>query len=342
MAFSATDARWMAQALRLAESATWAARPNPRVGCVLVSADGRLVGEGQTQALGGPHAEVMALRIAGKQAQGSTAYVTLEPCNHTGRTGPCAQALIEAGVSRVVCAARDPSPQAGGGLATLRAAGLSAESGLLAASAEAQMVGFLSRMRRGRPWIRLKMAGSMDGRSALPDGRSQWITGPAARRDGHRWRARACAIVSSAQTVLADGAQLTVRAVAVDEQPQRVVVDRRAILDGSQKVFDAQAPTHHLQGAQWDVATVVQFLSELPANEVLLECGPTMAAAWLRGGYVDELVIYTNPSLIGEGRPLVELPALGDLQERLQLQITDIRRLGDDCRIMANPIAPAS
>lgn len=339
MAFSPADARWMAQALRLADLATWAARPNPRVGCVLVSAAGAMVGQGQTQAVGGAHAEVMALEMAGPLARGATAYVTLEPCNHTGRTGPCTQALIDAGVARVVCAARDPHPEARGGLATLQAAGLSAESGLLASTAEAGLVGFLSRMRRGRPWVRLKMAGSLDGRSALPDGRSQWITGPAARRDGHRWRARSCAIVTSAQTVLDDGALLTAREVEVAKQPQRVVVDRRARLDGSQRVFGPEAPSHHLQGQEWSVPRVVQFLHDLPANEVLLECGPTMAGAWLASGYVDELLLYTNPSLIGAGRPLAELPPLAGLDERLHLQITDIRRLGDDCRIMASPIA---
>jgi diaminohydroxyphosphoribosylaminopyrimidine deaminase/5-amino-6-(5-phosphoribosylamino)uracil reductase len=265
--------------------------------------------------------------------------VTLEPCNHTGRTGPCAQALVQAGVARVVCAVRDPHPQAGGGLAALQAAGVRAESGLLEHSAEAGLVGFLSRMRSGRPWVRLKMAGSLDGRSALADGRSQWITGPAARRDGHRWRARSCAIVTSAETVMADGARLTAREVEAAKQPQRVVVDRRGRLDGSQSVFGDEAPTHHLQGQQWTVERVLQFLTDLPANEVLLECGPTMAGAWLASGAVDELLLYTNPSLIGEGRPLAELPKLAGLEQRLHLQITDIRRLGDDCRIMANPVA---
>ncbi len=325
----------MARALRLAEQATLRARPNPRVGCVLLH-EGQIVGEGATQAVGGPHAEVLALRAAGAKARGATAYVTLEPCAHQGRTGPCSQALIEAGIARVVCAATDPNPQAAGGLAQLAQAGIATAAGLYADAAQAINPGFHRRLAGGRPWVRLKLAGTLDGRSALPDGRSQWITGPAARRDGHRWRARSCALVTGSGTVLADDPAMTTRAVT-GPSPLRVLVDRRGRVPATAQLFDDAAPSLHLRGAQWTPAAVLAALAERDCNEVLVEAGPQLSGAWLEAGVVDELIVYQNPSLLGEGQPLLALGLPAELAQRWRLAIHDRRQFGADLRIMARP-----
>ena len=335
----ARDAQFMALALRQAEKASLEARPNPRVGCVLVTEEGRIVGRGVTQAWGGPHAEVMALREAGSMARGATAYVTLEPCNHQGRTGPCTQALMAAGVARVVCAALDPNPGAAGGLKTLAEAGIATQSGVLEHSAIAQNPGFHRRVAGGLPWVRLKMASTQDGLSALPDGRSQWITGPAARADGHRFRARSCAILTGSGTVLADQPRLTARGWDIQRQPLRVVVDRRGRLTGDEAVFaGGEAEAWHLQGESWTPQRVLKALAEHPCNEVLIEAGPVLSAAWLEAGLVDELILYQNPSLLGQGRPALDLPLLAELDQRWRLQVLDRRQFGEDCRIMARPV----
>lgn len=329
----------MAEALRLADSATLDARPNPRVGCVLVNAVGAIVGRGQTQALGGAHAEVMALEDAGGAASGCTAYVTLEPCNHQGRTGPCSEALIAAGVHRVVCAAPDRSATARGGLARLRAAGVVTDSGLLESSARALNPGFHRRSEGGLPWVRLKMAATQDGRTALSDGRSQWITGEAARRDGHYWRARSDAVITGSGTVVADNPSLTVRhGRTVVHQPLRVVVDRRGQLEQSRyQIFNDAAQTLWLRGAQWNPHAVLAELAKQSCNEVLVEAGPTLSGAWLEAGVVDEVVLYLNPSILGGGRNLLDLMEPPELGQRWMLEIRDQRIFGTDCRIIARP-----
>ncbi len=339
MTTPAQDAHYMAQALRLAESATLDARPNPRVGCVLVSPDGEVVGRGQTQAVGKAHAEIMALQEAGERARGATAYVTLEPCNHQGRTGPCSKALISAGVARVVCAARDATATAAGGLAALRESGVATESGLMVASAQLLNPGFHRRARGGLPWVRLKMASTQDGRTALNDGRSRWITSAASRRDGHYWRARSDAIITGSGTVLADDPELTVRHLReIPRQPLRVVVDRRAQLESKQyKLFAGDGDSLWLHGDRWTPLSVLEQLAKLDCNEVLLEAGPTLSAAWLEAGIVDELILYQNPSLLGTGRNLIELTEPAELVDRLRLDIVERRYFGTDCRIIARP-----
>lgn len=341
MSKSAEDARYMAMALRLAESASLDARPNPRVGCVVVTPSGEIVGRGKTHAVGGPHAEADALAQAGGRAKGATAYVTLEPCNHQGRTPPCSQSLIDAGIKRVVCAARDASEKAGGGLETLRKAGVDIEVGLMVASAQRINPGFHRRIRGGLPWVRLKMAATQDGRTALEDGRSQWITGGAARRDGHLWRARSDAVVTGSETVIADNPQLTIRHLReIPRQPLRVVVDRRGRLaDKSAKIFDDQAETLWLHGDRWSPQSVLEQLARLDCNEVLLEAGPTLSAAWLEAGLVDEVIFYQNPSLLGTGRNLIALGEPEQLDDRLRLDVTDRRFFGPDCRIIARPLS---
>lgn len=339
MTTDARDARFMAEALRLAEAATLNARPNPRVGCVLVNDRGEIVGRGQTQALGGAHAEVMALRAAGDAAQGCTAYVSLEPCNHQGRTGPCSEALLNSGVRRVVCAARDTSTAATGGLARLEQAGVETKAGLLQESARRVNPGFHRRAEGGLPWVRLKMAATQDGRTALSDGRSQWITGEAARRDGHYWRARSDAIVTGSGTVIADNPELSVRhGWVVERSPLRVVVDRRDRLDESAfQIFKHGEKTLRLRGEMWEPRTVLDELSSRSCNEVLLEAGPTLSAAWLEAGVVDEVILYQNPSILGSGRNLLDLAEPAELSQRWRLEIQDKRVFGTDCRIIARP-----
>lgn len=359
MSFSAVDHGMMARALQLAERALWTTSPNPRVGCVLVR-DGEIVGEGWHVRAGEPHAEVHALRAAGERARGATAYVTLEPCSHYGRTPPCAEGLIAAGVTRVVAAMEDPNPLvAGRGLAMLRAAGIETACGLLAEAAQELNIGFVSRMTRGRPWVRLKTAASLDGKTALNNGVSQWITGPDARRDGHRWRARACAILTGIGTVRDDDPRLDVREVETTRQPLRVIVDSRLetpptarILQGgpvllAAAVDDAER-ANLLKAAGAEILLLpnasgkVELLALLNAlaargiNEVHVEAGWKLNGSLLREGLVDELLLYMAPCLIGHhAAGLFNLPELTDLAGKRPLSLRDVRQVGGDIRILA-------
>ena len=361
MMFSAVDHGMMARALQLAERGLWTTSPNPRVGCVIVRA-GEIVGEGWHQKAGEPHAEVHALRAAGGRARGATAYVTLEPCSHTGRTPPCAEALIAAGVSRVVAAMTDPNPLvAGKGLAMLQAAGIEVASGLLENEARELNIGFVSRMTRGRPWLRLKVASSLDGKTALNNGLSQWITGPAARLDGQRWRARACAILTGIGTVRDDDPQLNVRDLATPRQPLRVVVDSRLeipltarILQGGPVLIAGavenpeKAALLRSTGAEVLIlpnaagkVELIDLLEELGrrgVNEVHAEAGFKLNGSLMREGLVDEVVLYLAPCLLGHAASgLFNLPELTSLEGKRQLQIRDLRQLGEDIRLIARP-----
>jgi len=359
MSFTAVDHGMMARALQLAEHGLWTTSPNPRVGCVLAH-DGQIVGEGWHKQAGGPHAEVNALRAAGKFAHGATAYVTLEPCSHHGRTPPCAEALIAAGVSRVVAAMTDPNPLvAGRGLALLQAAGIETSSGLLENDARELNIGFVSRMTRGRPWLRLKTAASLDGKTALNNGLSQWITGPDARRDGQRWRARACAILTGIGTVRDDDPQLNVRDVETPRQPLRVVVDSqletplsaRILQGGSVLIAGAVENAEKIEKLRSVGAEVLIFpnaagkvelkdlLEELGRrgiNEVHAEAGFKLNGSLLREGLVDELLLYLAPCLIGHAASgLFNLPELTTLDGKHLLQIRDLRQVGEDIRLLA-------
>ncbi len=361
MSFSAVDHGMMARALQLAERGLWTTSPNPRVGCVLVR-DGEIVGEGWHEKAGEPHAEVHALHAAGDKAHGATAYVTLEPCSHHGRTPPCAEALIAAGVSRVVAAMTDPNPLvAGQGLALLQAADIETASGLLENEARELNIGFVSRMTRGRPWLRLKAAASLDGKTALNNGVSQWITGPDARRDGHAWRARACAILTGIGTVRDDNPQLNVRDVETPRQPLRVVVDSRLETPLDARIL--QGGTTLIAGAvenvgriealrsvgaevlilpnasgKVDLAALLAALAQRGVNEVHAEAGFKLNGSLLREGLVDELLLYLAPCLIGhEANGLFNLPELATLDGKRRLQIRDLRQIGADIRVVARP-----
>jgi len=358
----------MARALQLAERGCASTDPNPAVGCVIVR-EGRVVGEGFTRPAGGNHAEVEALAAAAGEAAGATVYVSLEPCSHTGRTGPCTEALIAARVARVVYAVEDPNPAvAGRGASRLRQAGIEVESPLLAAEAEALNRGFFARMRRRRPWLRCKMAASLDGRTALANGASHWITGAAARGDVHRWRACSSAVMTGIGTVLADDPALTARPDAfTDEirQPLRVIADsslrtppgaRTLGLDGQVVIFcSAQSGRGASRrqaleragariepvagGAGLDLAAVMSRLAALEVNSVWLEAGPTLAGAMLSGGLVDEVFLYLAPCLLGNAaRGLFALPVFDSLDQRIALEIDDLRSVGDDLRIIARPV----
>jgi diaminohydroxyphosphoribosylaminopyrimidine deaminase/5-amino-6-(5-phosphoribosylamino)uracil reductase len=371
--FSAADYRHMAWALALAGRGLYTTDPNPRVGCVLVR-DGVRVGEGWHQRAGEPHAEVHALRGAGEQARGATAYVTLEPCAHHGRTPPCADALVTAGVTRVVVAMGDPNPLvAGAGLGRLAAGGVQVECGLLEAQARALNPGFVSRMTRGRPYTRCKLAMSLDGRTALASGESKWITGPAARRDVQRLRARSSAILTGIGTVLADDPALTVRAEDIGEeapatgwrQPLRVVVDPRLSTppgarllglpgrtlvatccqddEAAEPLIDTAAEVIRFPGAgdAVDLHALVRYLGQQEqVNELLVETGATLGGAFLRAGLLDELVLYVSPRLMGsDARGLLHLPGIERMDRVPALEITDVRAVGQDWRITARPLA---
>lgn len=360
--FTATDHAMMARALRLAERGAYTTKPNPMVGCVLAHGD-EVVGEGWHQRKGGPHAEVFALQAAGERARGATAYVTLEPCAHTGNTGPCADALVAAGVSRVVAAMRDPFPKVdGAGFETLRAVGIAVESGLMEAQARALNVGFLSRIERGRPWVRVKFGCSLDGRTAMANGDSKWITGEASRADVMRWRARAGAILTGAGTVLADDPSLTVR--FGDDTPfvapLRVVLDPGLATVARGKVREGDAPTLYLhapdakpprelaaaraavpvRNGMFDLAAVLALLAQREVNEVHVETGATLAGALLKAGLVDELLLYVAPVLLGDtARPLFGGLGIADMAQRLELATVDARRVGEDLRLRLRPAA---
>lgn len=355
--FSALDHQYMAEALRLAARGLPSTDPNPRVGCLLVR-DGDVVGSGWHRAAGEPHAEALALRQAGPDARGAVAYVTLEPCSHVGRTPPCADALIEAGVGEVVAAMPDPDPRvAGRGLARLRAAGIRVRAGLMEGQARELNIGFVSRHQRGRPWVRIKLAASLDGFVAGPDGRSQWITSPGARADGQSWRARAGAILTGIGTVVSDDPRLTVRRTGADRQPLRMVLDSRARLPRSARLLEAGgavkiatvcAPAWSAPGVEWrrvaagddgrvGLASVMDWLTELEVNEVHVESGPVLAGALVEGGWADELLLYQAPTLLGRGISLMTLPGMEKFEQRLHFQIIDQRRIGPDQRFLLRP-----
>ena len=350
--FSAFDHAMMARALGLAEKGLFTTTPNPRVGCVIASGE-RIVAEGWHEKAGSPHAEVVALERAGARAAGATLYINLEPCNHQGRTPPCAQALIGAKVARVVAAMRDPNPQAAGGGEALAAAGIRFEHGLLEDAARELNIGFVSRMTRGRPWVRLKAAATLDGRTALDDGRSQWITGEEARRDGHRWRARACAVLTGAGTVRTDDPRLTVRKVGTSRQPLRVVVDSHLETPPAAKVLhgekalvfaakggalpNAEVVALPNPNGKVDLPKMLQELGRRGINELHVEAGFRLNGSLLREGCVDEVLLYLNPSLLGASSQGIADLAASSLEGRTRLRILSLERFGEDLRILARP-----
>jgi diaminohydroxyphosphoribosylaminopyrimidine deaminase/5-amino-6-(5-phosphoribosylamino)uracil reductase len=361
--FTAFDHQCMARALRLAERGAYTTRPNPMVGCVIVG-DGEVIGEGFHQRAGEPHAEVYALQAAGERAKGATAYVTLEPCAHTGRTGPCADALIAAGVSRVVAAMRDPFPQVdGAGFDRLRASGIATESGLMETQARQLNRGFLSRVERGRPWLRVKLATSLDGRTAMASGDSKWISGEASRRDVQRWRARAGAILTGAGTVLADDPSLTVR-LGNDTPfvpPTRVVLDPGLATVARGKVREGDAPTLYIHtadvkpprtmnaqrlvapaiGSSFDLKVVLELLAARGINEVQVEAGATLSGAFVAAGLADELLLYVAPVVLGDrARPLFGGLGIDAMAQRLHFKIVDSRAIGEDHRLLLQPSTP--
>jgi len=352
--FSAFDHAMMRRALELAQKGLYTTTPNPRVGCVLTKGE-TIVGEGWHERAGGPHAEVVALEKAGRAAAGATVYLNLEPCNHHGRTPPCVDALKNSEVKRVVAAMRDPNPEAAHGGDALEAAGIRFEQGLMEAEARELNIGFASRMTRARPWVRLKVAATLDGRTALADGTSQWITGAEARRDGHRWRARACAILTGIGTVRADDPRLTVREVETPRQPLRVIVDSRLetpptarILEGGNVLIFAgkagQAPggaevvVLPNQNQKVDLPRMLEELARRGVNELHVEAGFRLNGSLVREGCVDEFLVYLNPSFLGDGaQGIVDLPEFRSLGDRPLLKILSIERLGEDLRLLARP-----
>jgi diaminohydroxyphosphoribosylaminopyrimidine deaminase/5-amino-6-(5-phosphoribosylamino)uracil reductase len=361
MSFTAADTLYMTQALALAEQALFITSPNPRVGCVIVGAQGTVLGQGHTQAAGQAHAEVMALRDAqtrGHSTQGATAYVTLEPCSHQGRTGPCCDALIAAGLARVVASVEDPNPLvAGQGLARLQAAGVQVDVGLLRAESTELNMGFFKRMQQGTPWMRMKSAQSLDGQTALTNGHSQWITGEAARLDGHRFRAQACAVLTGIGTVLEDNPLLNVRGIDTPRQPHLLLVDSRLQTPLNARLWDVQRQVviFHAErqpaveealkakgaqlvclpgeGQKVDLAALVGHLGQLPCNEVHIEAGHKLNGSLLKAGLVDELLVYLAPQLLGPGQAMAALPELQSLPVTAAWQFTDHTTLGPDLRV---------
>lgn len=368
MALNALDQTRLHEALALARQGIGLTEPNPRVGCVIGHADGRILARGHTQAAGGAHAEAHAIgqaRSAGTSLHGATAWVTLEPCAHHGRTPPCSDALLAAGIVRVVVGIGDPFHQvAGRGIEQLRAAGVEVQMAGddIALACRELNIGFHSRIERGRPWVRMKIAASLDGRTALPDGRSQWITGVAARTDGHAWRQRAGAVLSGIGTVLEDDPRLDVRLVATARQPLRVVVDSRLQLPvdarvlappGAVLVYAAAADPGRAgalaaagaeisllpdEAGKVDLQAMLADLARRGINELHVEAGHKLNASLLRAGLVDELLVYQAPVLLGDGREMAALGALGDLGAARRWAYTDVQRIGDDLRLMLRPV----
>lgn len=355
---TAADADAMRRAIELAARGLGSTSPNPVVGCVITDASGAVVGEGFHQRAGGPHAEVHALADAGERARGGTAYVTLEPCNHTGRTGPCAQALIEAGIARVRYAVGDPNPQATGGADTLRAAGVEVEAGLLATEAEAGNTAWLTSVRLGRPHVLWKYAATLDGRTAAEDGTSRWITSPEARADVHRLRAEADAVVVGSGTARTDDPHLAVRGIEGAVQPLRVVVDTEAkavrpgarVLDGAAPTLVAvaeDADTAHLADTDvvrlpraatgLDIPALLAALHGRGVRSVLLEGGPALAGAFVAAGAVDKVVGYLAPVLLGAGPAALTSAGITTIADALRLELTETVRIGPDLRISAIP-----
>jgi len=371
-AFDAVDHAHMAEALRLAERGLYTTQPNPRVGCVIAHGDA-VVGRGWHRRAGGAHAEVAALADAGAQARGATAYVTLEPCGLHGRTPPCADALIAAGVARIVVAAEDAAQRGGGAIERLRAAGIAVDCGLLREAARELNRGFFSRVERGRPWLRLKLAMSLDGRTALADGASKWITGAAARADVQRWRARGSALLTGSGTVRADDPRLTLRPAEGGLEPAdadappllRVVLDRTlatpvgaAVLDGAAPTLIVHAPDAAPVDARYaavervavplaavesgpprlDLGAVLALLAARGVNELQVEAGPTLGGALFAAGLVDELLLYVAPVLLGDhAQPLLALPTLAEMAARWRLRTIDRRSVGADLRLLLRP-----
>ncbi len=352
---------FMRQALSLAMRSPLTASPNPRVGCLIVK-EGRIVGEGFTQTVGGNHAEIQALAYAtaqGQDVKGATVYVTLEPCSHFGRTPPCVEALIRAGVGKVVAAIKDPNPQvAGKGIARLRDAGIDVLCGVLEDQAREINLGFFSRMERKRPWVRVKIAASLDGKTALPNGESQWITSEKARMDGHFWRMKADAVMTGVGTVLTDNPRLNVRLPDVVRQPLRIVVDSHlktpldanVLADGKVWFFSANASPIRIDALKEKGAEVfseindtglvnlremMAILAEREINEVHVEAGATLSGALLQAGLVDELLLYMAPCCLGRGRDMFGIQALSSLEEKIRLDLREVTQIGDDLRIVA-------
>lgn len=361
--FSEFDRLAMARALALAARGLETTHPNPRVGCV-VAREHRILSEGWHAFAGEPHAEVLALRAAGDSARGATVYVTLEPCSHHGRTPPCVDALIKARVARVVFAMHDPDPRVDGkGEAALRGAGMSVDSGLMEADALELNAGFVTRIRRGRPWVRVKLGASLDGRTALANGESRWITGEAARNDVQRWRARSSAVLTGIGTALADDPRLDVRVPAdVRRQPLRVVLDSQLRLPPDARVLGPPgealvltssgdearrnalvargARLERIAGDRLDLNEVVRVLAQLEVNELLVEAGPTLTGAFIAADLVDELIVYLAPTFLGpQARPLALLPELAHLQDRRRFEIVESQMIGVDLRLRLRPCA---
>ena len=364
--YSESDREFMLRALKLAEQAAFYAAPNPKVGCVIVR-EGRVLGEGFTQPPGSNHAEVEAIldaRRNGHDVRGATVYVSLEPCSHFGRTPPCATALSEARVGCVIAAVEDPNPLVSGrGLEMLRNAGIDVRCGLLEQEAADVNAGFFSRMTRGRPWLRLKIAASLDGKTALANGVSQWITSEEARRDGHAWRARACAVLTGIGTVQTDNPRLDVRLVETARQPVRVLVDSRLEVDPAARMFDGESPVLvasvtkdaareaalRQRGAEVlrlpadkgkvDLSALMRELARRGFNEVHAEAGYKLNGSLMRAGVVDELLIYLAPTLLGDGQGMLQLPALSDLAHAQRLAFRQVTPIGDDIRLLAR-VAP--
>ena len=356
--FSPADHRHMTRALELAALGMNSATPNPRVGCVIVR-DGVVVGEGWHRRAGEPHAEANALAAAGDKTRGASVYVSLEPCAHFGRTPPCAEALIGAGVARVVAAMRDPDPKGAGGGIKLEAAGIRFETGLLGDEAAELNAGFVLRVTRGRPFVRMKIAASLDGRTALVNGASQWITGPEARKDGHHWRARACALLTGIGTVIADDPQLNVRDVQTDRQPLRVIVDSRLDIPQSARILKegkvlmycaadkpAERAALEARGAEVvllanahgkvDLPAMLEDLATRGINELHVEAGVKLNGSLLREGCVDELLVYLAPSFLGDSaQGMASLAEMRTLNERVELSFRSVDRIGADLRIVA-------
>ena len=363
MQFSSLDLSHMSAALQLAHDALYITSPNPRVGCVLVNAQGQVIGQGHTQRAGEAHAEIMALRDAQAHqhsSQGATAYVTLEPCSHQGRTGPCCDALIAAGLSRVVVAVQDPNPLVSGqGLARLRAAGMQVDVGLCENESRELNIGFFKRMTLGLPWVRLKVAASLDGQTALQNGISQWITAEPARHDGHAWRARACAVLTGIGTVLEHDAQLNVRAVPTVRQPTLVVVDSRLETPLDAKLFQVDRPvwiycaannTVKQQALEAAGATVICLpdpnhkvdlqrmlhdLGQRGINELHVEAGHKLNGSLLKGNCVDEVLAYIAPLIVGQGRGMTQMGPLQVLGDALPMKFHQVTQIGPDLRILA-------
>jgi len=356
--FSVDDYRYMNRALRLAEQGLYTADPNPRVGCVIV-AGGEIVGQGWHRAAGEPHAEVHALQQAGEKTNGATAYVTLEPCSHHGRTPPCADALIAAGVARVVVAMQDPNPKvAGQGLERFKAAGIEVVVGLMQQQSEQLNPGFISRFNHGRPYVRCKLAMSLDGRTAMASGESKWISSEASRLDVQRLRARSSVIVTGIGTVLADDPRMNARVGFELKQPDRVVLDtnlrmpvdaamlslpgiswlandsrdqctRSGLEQSGARMLDVTSDNGHI-----DLTALLSALKDLDYNEVLVEAGPSLSGAFMQAGLIDELIVYMAPHLMGHGgNALLHLPGIEAMQDRIALQMTELRQVGDDLRL---------